>query len=80
MPPDATDEPQRTCPVCGQTKPVSVFYVVKAKHYAGGRRVKAVCKACDKAGAKERMRAYRARQPKPRRSRAGDLGRRSWAT
>jgi hypothetical protein len=43
---------------------VREFYVVKAKHYADGKRVKAVCKACDKAGARERMRDHRARQPK----------------
>jgi hypothetical protein len=44
---------------------VSAFYTVKAERYSGGKRVKAVCKACDKAGARERMRDHRARQPKP---------------
>ena len=61
--PDQT-EPMRTCPQCGETKPISAFYTVKAANYADGIRVKAVCKACDKAGARERMRALRERAPK----------------
>lgn len=60
-----TDEPRRTCPQCGETKPISDFYTVKAANYSDGMRVKAVCKACDKAGARERMRAFRERAPKP---------------
>jgi hypothetical protein len=62
---DHSADETRTCPSCGRTLPLSAFYTVKAERYRGGQRVKAVCKDCDKAGATERMRASRERQPKP---------------
>ena len=53
---------ERTCPQCGQIKPVTDFYDVAAVRYQHGRRRKSICTACDNTNARRRQQATRRRE------------------